>query len=131
MLFHTFSSQEERRKYNGSDFFEIQFCKFPKGTALERIVAVDGVRHWLPDSLYVSGNDAYIFLKEYGNIFDCGIYSNLGTGAIDPYGINYYEPGLICTRIAKLMEIRPMDHEKIAGWMNTAKKYNGFYILGV
>ena len=29
MLFHTFSSQEERRKYGGSAFIEIQYCKLP------------------------------------------------------------------------------------------------------
>ena len=29
MLFHTFKSQEERRKFGGSAFIEIQFCNMP------------------------------------------------------------------------------------------------------
>ncbi len=131
MLFHTFSSQEERRKFNGSDFFEIQFCRLPKKTEVEIIVAVDSISHWLDDSLYVSGDDDNAFFEEYDYIFDGGIYNNLETGIIDPYGITYYGPELIGTIIAKLLEVRPTDCEKLIEWLNTAKKYNGFYILGV
>ncbi|MCM1089631.1 MAG: hypothetical protein NC413_02215 [Muribaculum sp.] len=130
MLFHTFSSQEERRKFNGSDFIEIQFCRLPKKTEVEIIVAVGSISHWLDDSLYVKGEDN-AFFEEYNDIFDSGIYNNLKTGIIDPYGINYYGPDLIDTIIAKLMEIRPTDYEKFVEWLNTAKKYNGFYILGI
>ena len=131
LLFHTFSSQEERRKFGGSDFFEIQFCRMPPKTEVGIITAVDSVNHWFDDSLYVSGDDDSAFLQEYDGIFDCGIYNNLETGTIDPYGINYYEPDLIDTIIAKLLNIRPTDYEKLVEWLNTAKKYNGFYILGV
>lgn len=130
-MFHTFSSQEERGEWNGSDFLEIQFCSMPKGTAVEKIVAVDSISHWLNDSLYVSGNDDKTFLEEYDDVFDCGIYNNLEAGKIDPYGINYYKPDLIGSIIAKLTKIKPMDYEKLVEWLNTAKKYNGFYILGV
>lgn len=129
MLFHTFSSQEERRKFGGSDFFEIQFCRMPRKTEVERITAVDSIHHWLDDSLYVSGEDA--FMQEYDGIFDCGIYNNLETGPIDPFGINYYRPDFIDAIIAKLLDKRPADYEKLVEWLNTAKKYNGFYILGV
>lgn len=131
MLFHTFFSQEERREFGGSDFFEIQFCRMPQKTNVELITAADSIHHWLDDSLYVSGDDGSVFMQEYDGIFDCGIYNNLETGPIDPYGINYYGPDLIDTIIAKLLDIRPIDYEKFAEWLNTAKKYNGFYILGV
>ena len=131
MLFYTFSSQEKRRKFNGSDFFEIQFCRLPKGTAVKKIVAIDSIRDWFNDSLYVRGDDNNIFWKEYNDIFDCGIYNNLETGKMDLHGINYYEPNLINCIISKLMKIKPMDYEKLVEWLNTAKKYNGFYILGV
>ncbi|MCI8406388.1 MAG: hypothetical protein HFE43_05205 [Oscillospiraceae bacterium] len=53
------------------------------------------------------------------------------TGAIDPCGINYYGPDLIDPIIAKLLDIKPADHEKLVERLNTAKKCNGFYILGV
>lgn len=131
MLFHAFSSQEERRKFGGSDFLEIQFCRMPQKTKAEKITAVDSIRHWRDDSLYVSGDDAGAFLQAYDGIFDCGIYNNLETGPIDPYGINYYGPDFIDVIIAKLLEKRPADYEKFAEWLNKAKKYNGFYILGV
>lgn len=131
MLFHTFSSQEERRKLGGSDFFEIQFCRMPQKTKTKIITAVDSINHWLDDSLYVSGDDANTFLQEYDGILNCGIYNNLETGTIDPYGINYYDSDLIDPIIAKLLDRRPTDYEKLVEWLNTAKKYNGFYILGV
>lgn len=131
MLFHTFSSQGERRKFGGSDFFEIQFCRMSQKTEVGIIVAVDSISHWLDDSLYVSGDDHNAFFKEYGCIFDCGIYNNLETGTIDPYGINYYGPDLIDTIIARLLKIKPTDYETLVEWLNAAKKYNGFYILGV
>ena len=130
-MFHTFPNQEERRKFGGSDFFEIQFCKLPQKTEVKIITAVDSVNHWLDDSLYVGGDEQNLFIEEYACIFDCGIYNNLETGSIDPYGINYYGPGLIDPLIAKLLKLRPTDYERLVEWLDTAKKYNGFYILGV
>lgn len=131
MLFHTFSSQEERRTFGSSDFFELQFCRMPQKTEVEIIVAADSISHWLDDSLYVSGEDGSAFIQEYGGIFDCGIYNNLETGTVDLYGINYYGPDFIDTAIVKLLSIRPIDYETLVEWLNTAQKYNGFYILGV
>lgn len=130
-MFHSFSNQEERRKFGGSDFFEIQFCKLPQKTEVKIITAVDSVNHWLDDSLYVGGDEQNLFIEQYDCIFDCGIYNNLETGSIDPYGINYYGPELIDILIAKILELRPTDYERLVEWLNTAKKYNGFYILGV
>lgn len=116
---------------NGSDFIEIQFCRLPKDTKLETITAADSVSHWLDDSLYVSGDDCNIFFEEYSRIFDAAIYNNLKTGTMDLCGLNYYAPDLIDPIIAKLLKIRPTDYRKLVEWLNTAKKYNGFYILGV
>lgn len=95
------------------------------------IVAADSIHHWLDDSLYVSGDDCNTFFEEYDSIFIGGIYNNLEAGILDPYGINYYGPDLTEVIIAKLQKIRPTDYEKLVEWLNTAKKYNGFYILGV
>ena len=39
MLFKIFNSQEERKKYGGSAFIEIQFCRLPMGTNVKDIVA--------------------------------------------------------------------------------------------
>ena len=102
----------------------------PPKTKAEIITAVDSINNWLDDSLYVSGDDSNVFFQEYSSIFDCGIYNNLETGPMDPYGINYYGPDLIDVIIMKLLERRPTDYERLVEWLNTAKKYNGFYILG-
>lgn len=131
MLFHTFSSQEERRESGGSDFLEIQFCRMPRGTQTAILTAVDSIHHWLDDSLYVSGDDEDAFFQAYAGILNCGIYNNLETGTIDPYGINYYRPDCMESILAQLTEIRPTDYETLLEWLNAAKKYNGFYILGI
>lgn len=131
MLFHTFASQAERRQFGGSDFFEIQFCRLPLKTKVETITAVDSIKHWLDDSLYVHGDDECKFFESYADIFDCGIYNNLETGPIDLFGINYYGPDLIDDFIAKLFEKKPADYETLIEWLNTAKEHNGFYILGI
>lgn len=130
MLFHIFSNQEERRKFGGTDFFEIQFCRMLRAAGIKTITAVDSIRHWRNDSLYVSGDDD-VFWREYHKIFDCGIYNNLKSGPVDLCGINYYGPRHIAPILAKLLEAKPADHERLIEWLNTAKQYNGFYILGV
>lgn len=95
------------------------------------LTAVDSVCHWRLDSLYVSGDDECAFMEAYETIFDCGVYNNLETGTVDPYGINYYGPDLLDALIAKILELRPTDHEKLVQWLNAAKRHNGFYILGI
>lgn len=129
MLFHTFSSQEERRNYGGSAFIELQFCKLPAGAATKKIVAIHSINHWQNDSLYVNDDDE--FYREYRHIFDCGIYSNLKSGTVDLYGINYYAPSLTDSIIKRLRKDRPADYEALIEWLLQSKQYNGFYILGL
>ena len=64
MLFHSFSSQTERREYGGSDFIELQCCKLKRGTSIKKIISVDHIEHWKTDSLYLSGDDMDNFLYE-------------------------------------------------------------------
>lgn len=130
-MFHTFCSQEERKNFGGSDFLEMQFCRMPPNTEIERMVAADRIKHWCQDSLYISGDDAGVFFQEYDGIFDCGICSNSETGAIAPYGINYYRADLMDAIIAKILKKRPADYETLTAWLYTAKTHHGFYILGV
>lgn len=129
MLFHVFNTQEERRSYGGSAFIEIQFCKLPAKTKTKRLVAVKSINNWQNDSLYVNDEDA--FYHEYSHVFDCGIYGNLKNGVVDIFGINYYAPSLIDPIIKRLYEVKPLDYEVLAEWINKAKAYNGFYILGL
>lgn len=129
MLFHVFSSQEERRNFGGSAFIEIQFCKMPYGTESKKLVAVNSINHWQNDSLYI--DDENTFYQEYSNIFNCGIYSNLKSGTVDIFGINYYAPSLVDSIIAKLQKDKPSDYQSLIEWLNKAKEYNGFYVLGI
>ena len=129
MLFHVFSSQEERRTFGGSAFIEVQYCKMPYKTKTKKIVAVNSIKNWQNDSLYI--NDEATFYQEYSNIFTCGIYNNLKSGIVDIFGINYYEPSLVDSIITKLHKNKPIDYMILVEWLTKAKEYNGFYILGI
>lgn len=129
MLFHTFDSQDERRDYGGSAFIEIQFCRIPVGTTPKKIVAVSSIHNWELDSLYVDCECE--FDSEYGSILDCGIYHNLKKGPVDIYGINYYSPSTIEPIMERLNNEKPRDYEVFLNWLDKAKQYNGFYVLGI
>lgn len=129
MLFHIFDSQKERIRCGGSAFAEMQFCRLAAGTKIESLLAVDNIKHWQDDSLYIS--DENLFYKEYSGIFDCGIYNNLKSGAVDLYGINYYPADMTDTVIKRICEKQPDSYEVLINWLTKAKMYNGFYILGL
>lgn len=129
MLFYTFNSRMEREKRGGSAFLELQFCKLPVRSNLETLVAVEHINHWQIDSLYVE--DARLFVREYSSVFDCGVYNNLQRGTVDLWGINYYLPSSIDVLIKKVEEQKLLEYETLKAWLNQAKGYNGFYILGM
>lgn len=104
MLFHIFNSQKERREFGGSDFIEMQYCKYEQGSKCEKIVSVDAIKHWKNDSLYIFGDDLNMFYSHYGKIITGGIYNNRDSGPIDIYGINFYsrkQLALIIERVKK------------------------------
>jgi len=89
-MFHTFSNIEERREFGGTAFIEIQYCRLSADTKLKKIVAVKSIQNWMDDSLYIYVDDIDSFISNYGRIFNMGTYSNMQTGIVDVYGINYY-----------------------------------------
>ena len=129
MLFQTFRSQAERRRQGGSCFVELQFCRMPPGTPVRRLVDVDSIRNWMDDSLYV--DDETALYREYGRFFTGGVYNNLRRGPVDLYGINYYESAMIDPLMERLRREQPLEYETLLGWLERAKDYNGFYILGI
>ena len=131
MLFHTFKSQEERRKFGGSAFIEIQFCNMPFQATMKELVAVNSIQDWKDDSLYIYIEDDNLFFQEYSGILDCGTYNNMKTGIVDLYGINYYAPSLTDSIIERLNKEKPKDYEILVEWLRKSKAYNGFYILGI
>lgn len=120
MQFYTFRSQDERRSFGGSAFIEIQFCDLPEGTKEKKLLAINSIKHWKNDSLYVYLDDIEAFYHEYNPIFDCDIY-----------GINYYAPSKIDMLIGILNKEKPSAYECLVGWLNEAQCHNGFYILGI
>ena len=131
MIFHSFSSQDERRSFGGSAFIELQFCKLPLGTGLKKIVSVRAITHWKDDSLYIHADDIDLFYQNYNSVFDCGTHNNLKSGSLDICGINYYNPELIDSMLDKILEKQPPEYETFADWLNKARTLNGFYVLGI
>lgn len=130
-MFLTFNTNDERFEYGGSSFIEIQFCKMPLNSKIESIVSVDNIKHWRPDSIYIRADDDRDFYKQYRNIFNSGFYNNMEKGIMYLYGINYYTAESIDDIILKINETKPDDYTILLKWLEEAKKYNGFYILGL
>ena len=131
IIFHRFSSKEERRAYGGSAFVELQFCNLPSGTKLKKIVSVRSINYWKDDSLYIHVDDIDLFYQYYSPVFDCGTYNNLKRGPVDLCGINYFAPEQIEFLLARILDKTPLDYEVLVDWLTRAKAFNGFYVLGV
>ena len=131
MIFHFFKSQEERQKFGRSYFIEFQYCRLAFGTNLENIISVDAVKHWRSDSLYLYGDEDVAFFSAYSKIFQNGIYANGQRGVVDLCGINYYPPEEATVILKAIQKGNLPDWETLMNWLEKAKAYNGFYILGL
>jgi len=131
VLFYVFNSQEERRKFGGSAFIEILFCKMPFDSKIKKVISFKNIKCWQDDSLYIYADDIDTFFSEYSSIFACGTYNNLERGMVDMFGVNYYKSELIDNIAAMILEKQPADYEILIEWLYKAKNYNGFYILGI
>ena len=127
MLFYIFNSQDERRAFGGSCFIELQYCRHCARSTLKKIL--NDPNHWRDDSLYVDNFD--LFYSEYARIFDCGIYHDMKSGTLDMFGVNYYPHELLDTVVKRLENEKPTEYNTLLSWLEKAKEYNGFYILGV
>lgn len=131
MLFHMFKSQEERRNFGGSAFIEIQHCKLPESTKLEKIISVNVIPHWENDSLYVSGDDMNLFYEQYKDIITGGVYNNGKNGVMDLYGINFYSREKADLIIKGIEDEKPQEYEILLRWLKSGTDYLGFYVLGL
>lgn len=126
-MFLRFESQDDRREYGGSCFIELQFCKLPVEASIEQIM--DGNEYWRDDSLYVYGDMP--FYSTYKEVFGYGIHQDKSEGYLDNWGITYYRVEQIDEIIDWAKSIQPPEYEKLVEWLEEAKEYNGFYILGM
>lgn len=131
LLFHSFHSQAERREFGGSDFIEIQYCRFPEGTSPREIVSIDAIKHWKDDSLYISGDDMDLFYQSYGDIITGGVYNNGDRGPMDLFGINFYSREQTNEIIERLAEEKPPGYQILCRWLQADEQSLGFYVLGV
>lgn len=130
-MFLIFEDQSARKDFGSSAFLELQYCRKKKDAKIEELVSANIIKHWENDSLYVYWNDIDDFYNQYANVFDCGIYHNLQTGVVDVYGINYYQHRNIENILEKIKENRPTEYQILLNWLEKAKEFNGFYILGI
>lgn len=131
MLFHTFSSQEVRREFGGSDFIEFQYCKLEQDSEIEKIVSDNMIEHWKNDSLYISGNDMDLFYSNYGKIITGGVYANKESGPIDIFGINFYSKEQTLQIIKCIEAEKPEEYQTVLEWLKAGNICIGFYILGL
>lgn len=131
MLFHMFSSQQERRNFGGSDFIELQYCKLPQGSKAEEAVSIDKIPHWKNDSLYVSGDDINLFYENYSKIITGGLYNNGKSGGMDLLGINYYSQEQAVLIMERIEDEKPPEYEILLRWLKSGINYTGFYVLGL
>lgn len=128
MLFHTYSSMQAHRRAHDSAFMEIQHCRMDASAPLAEIVATDSLRHWQKDSLYVHFNELDAFFSAYGAIFGCGVYNNLHSGPIDPYGVNYFSPDRVREMVTRLQASDAPERDVLAAWLPDTR---GMYVLGI
>ena len=126
-----FSSQEERIRFGGSDFIELQYCRLPCGAPLQEILSSDSIQHWENDSLYVSGDDMDIFYLHYGHIITGGTYHDQTIGPMDLLGINFYSREQAACILNRIQLEKPPDYQIFENWLRAGKHDTGFYVLGV
>lgn len=128
-MFLRFNNQNDRRKYGGTAFIELQYCKIKPNTKIKKIV--NKIQFWKDDSLYISLDEIDNFFEYYSNIITGGTYSNLKTGTMDLSGVNYYSPEITENIIKAIKKEKPKDYQVLLKWLGEVKNYNGFYCLGL
>lgn len=132
-MFLTFENDEEKIKEEHSACIEFQFCRIKRNTALSDIIGyvfAPDFAFGRKDSMFVHDEDFEEFYDQYGDILNFGYYANHETGPVDPYGINYYKPDSIDIITEKITEKKPSDYLLFKEWLEKARNYYGFYILG-
>ncbi|MCF7924449.1 MAG: hypothetical protein K9L64_04985 [Candidatus Izimaplasma sp.] len=130
-MFHIFSNIDERRKYGGSAFIELQYCKLSAQTKLKKIVSIKSIQNWKDDSLYIHVDDLDSFVESYGRILNNGTYNNMKSGVVDIFGINYYTIENMKDLVDVITKSKPVGNEKLLSWLKKGLQYNGFYLLGI
>lgn len=122
-MFMRFEEQEIRRKRYGSAFLELAYCKLENNVSDKKKLKLKNLPFWQNDSLYVYVDDLHDFCNEYRKAFDLN--------GDDIYGIKYFS----VENTEKIIEIlnseKPIEYQILVSWLDSAKRNNGFYLLGI
>lgn len=130
-MFCSFKNMKENIILSGAPLIELQYCKLNKKSKTKKIVSANKINFLKDDSLYLSIDDTEKFDINYGDIIYGGTYSNLKSGKVDWFGVNYFSLQQLVDIIDKIEEYKPLDYEILLDWLKQGLNYNGFYILGV
>lgn len=130
-MFLHFTEDNERIKYGGSAFLELQYCKAERGTEINQLCAVHSIRHWANDSLYIHDADTELFYSLYAPLLGDAFYNNGRRGKIDLCGINYFTPQDAALVAKRIKSEKPSEYDIILTWLQKGEKQNGFYLLGL
>ncbi len=112
----------------GTAYFEFQYCK--KDWNIKRILK-KGYSFWEKDSLLIHVDNDRDFFENYGDYLKSPDYPD-GTGALDPYGVNYYTKEQTLLILDKIKSDKPKEFEALVTWLKKAvNEYNGFFFLGI
>lgn len=121
-MFKMFENQESRRKY-GSAFVELAFCKLDNKATIKKKLQIKKLPNWQNDSLYVHVDDLDVFYGAYNKVFGIN-YEQL-------FDVTYFPKENIGEIIERLNSEKQKEYQILVDWLNSARIYNGFYILGI
>lgn len=126
-----FINDLQRRETKKLYFIEFQYCNRNFISDSNGKIKLNKDEHWRDDSLYLDIDDIDIFIFNYGDIFNWGLYTNEKSGLDDIYFVNYYSIEEV-NKIMNIIDIKkPNSYSILLNWLNKAKEFKGIYIIGI
>ena len=111
----------EEREGQGTGFIELQYCK----KKMPRKIALNLIKNWKKDSLYIGVESLNIFTDQYFDIFSA-------VNKIDLYSPEYFTNKQVKQLRELLLERKPLDYKILIKWLDICiEKGYSMYFLGV
>lgn len=109
------------REGQGTGFIELQYCKIK----MPKKIALNSIKNWKKDSLYIGIESLDIFSIQYFDIF-CDI------NEIDLFSPEYFTTKQVKKLRDMILERKPLDYKIIVDWLDICiEKGYSMYFLGV
>lgn len=116
-LFITYNEKDEE----DTGFIELQYCK----REIPKKIALNFIKHWNKDSLYIGVECLSVFQDQYFDIFN-------EINKIDIYSPEYFTVEQVKKLRALLLERKPIDYKIIVSWLDICiEKGYSMYFLGI